>query len=126
MPVVGSTTPKSGLEVRSVWLWPQCGQYCDVSGRSELQYQQVVTGRHSRPEALEYAPRRRQSGPVADQGELFPVPEGTEPRAPLATRMRPRTFDQLVGQRRVVEVLRSLTRAGNLPSIILWGPPGSG
>ncbi len=54
------------------------------------------------------------------------MPEGTEPRAPLATRMRPRTFDQLVGQRKVVEVLRSLTRGGNLPSIILWGPPGSG
>src|SRR5437667_11624714 len=40
--------------------------------------------------------------------------------------MRPKTFDQLVGQREVVDVLRRLTRSGNLPSIILWGPPGSG
>src|SRR2546427_5742281 len=40
--------------------------------------------------------------------------------------MRPKTFDQLVGQREVVAVLRRLTRSGNLPSIILWGPPGSG
>jgi putative ATPase len=40
--------------------------------------------------------------------------------------MRPRSFDQLVGQRRVVEVLRELTRSGHLPSIVLWGPPGSG
>ena len=63
---------------------------------------------------------------MADQGELFPVPSGTEVKAPLATRMRPKTFDQLVGQRKVVGVLRQLTRAGNLPSIVLWGPPGSG
>src|SRR2546429_6142875 len=63
---------------------------------------------------------------MADQGELFPIPAGSEPAAPLATRMRPRSFDQLVGQRRVVDVLRELTRSGHLPSIVLWGPPGSG
>jgi len=40
--------------------------------------------------------------------------------------MRPKKFDELVGQRRVVEVLRELTRSGHLPSIVLWGPPGSG
>jgi putative ATPase len=40
--------------------------------------------------------------------------------------MRPKTFDELVGQRRVVEVLRQLTSSGHLPSIVLWGPPGSG
>ena len=40
--------------------------------------------------------------------------------------MRPKSFDELVGQKRVVEVLRELTRSGHLPSIILWGPPGSG
>ncbi len=63
---------------------------------------------------------------MPDQGELFPLPEGAEPQAPLATRMRPKTFDHMVGQRQVVEVLRRLTQSGNLPSIILWGPPGSG
>ncbi len=63
---------------------------------------------------------------MADQGELFPIPAGAEVRAPLATRMRPKTFDQLVGQRQVVDVLRQLTRSGSLPSIVLWGPPGSG
>src|SRR5919206_268504 len=59
MPVTGSTTPNSGLEVRSSWLWPK-------------------------------------------------------------------KFEHMVGQKRVVDVLRQLTRSGNLPSIILWGPPGSG
>jgi putative ATPase len=63
---------------------------------------------------------------MADQGELFGLPAAPEPDAPLATRLRPRTFDDLVGQRKVVEVLRQLTRSGHLPSIVLWGPPGSG
>ncbi len=49
-----------------------------------------------------------------------------QPNAPLATLMRPRTFDEMVGQTQVVEVLRQLTRSGHLPSIVLWGPPGSG
>src|ERR1700682_1329334 len=63
---------------------------------------------------------------MAGQGDLFESPGGAEPDAPLATRMRPRTFDDLVGQRAVVDVLRQLTRSGHLPSIVLWGPPGSG
>ena len=49
--------------------------------------------------------------------------------APLAERMRPRTLDEVVGQDKVVGpegVLRRLARAKALPSIVLWGPPGSG
>src|SRR4029079_13013049 len=34
--------------------------------------------------------------------------------------------ENMVGQQKVVDVLRRLTQGGNLPSIILWGPPGSG
>jgi len=67
-----------------------------------------------------------QNSLMADQGELFGLPVGVEPNAPLATRLRPKTFDDLVGQRKVVDVLRQLTRSGHLPSIVLWGPPGSG
>ncbi len=63
---------------------------------------------------------------MGDQGELFPPSAGAEPSAPLATRLRPRRFEDLVGQREVVDVLRELTRSGRLPSVILWGPPGSG
>ena len=63
---------------------------------------------------------------MADQGELFPSAAGTPASLPLATRMRPKSFDDLVGQRKVVDVLRQLTRSGHLPSIVLWGPPGSG
>ena len=49
--------------------------------------------------------------------------------APLATRMRPATFDDFVGQEHIVgrgRVLRKAIEAGQLPSFILWGPPGSG
>ena len=49
--------------------------------------------------------------------------------APLAARMRPRSFDDFVGQEHLVGpgcVLRRAIEADRLPSIILWGPPGVG
>ncbi|MBK6831680.1 MAG: replication-associated recombination protein A [Flavobacteriales bacterium] len=48
---------------------------------------------------------------------------------PLAERMRPRTLDDVVGQRHLVGpdgVLRKALAGGMLPSMILWGPPGVG
>ncbi|MGI8642953.1 MAG: replication-associated recombination protein A [Thermomicrobiales bacterium] len=50
-------------------------------------------------------------------------------RAPLATRMRPRTLDDLVGQAEVIgpgSLLRRVIEADRLSSVILWGPPGTG
>ncbi len=50
-------------------------------------------------------------------------------QAPLATRMRPRTLDEYIGQAHIVGEGRLLRRAiasDQLFSIILWGPPGSG
>ena len=52
-----------------------------------------------------------------------------EKEAPLAARMRPRTFDEFVGQEHVIGPGRALRRAieaDQLPSLLLWGPPGSG
>ncbi|HZO97445.1 MAG TPA: replication-associated recombination protein A [Gaiellaceae bacterium] len=49
--------------------------------------------------------------------------------APLAQRLRPRTLDELVGQRHVVGEGRALRRAieaDRVPSLVLYGPPGSG
>ena len=49
--------------------------------------------------------------------------------APLATRMRPRTLDEFVGQETssgAGTLLRRRSRPTGSPSIILWGPPGSG
>jgi putative ATPase len=50
-------------------------------------------------------------------------------RAPLATRMRPRTLDELAGQQHVIgpgTLLRKALEADRLSSVILWGPPGTG
>ena len=52
-----------------------------------------------------------------------------ERSAPLADRMRPRSFEEYVGQEQVVGRDRVLFRAiaaGRLPSLVLWGPPGTG
>ena len=49
--------------------------------------------------------------------------------APLADRMRPRTFAEFVGHDQIVDADRALLKsmaAGRLPSFILWGPPGTG
>jgi putative ATPase len=50
--------------------------------------------------------------------------------APLAERMRPRALDDFLGQEQLVgpgRVLRRLLESGGtLPSLILWGPPGTG
>jgi putative ATPase len=81
-------------------------------------------------------PRRAEDG----SGTLFPGVgsaardgAGAPPRprkdAPLAERIRPQTLDELVGQEEVLGEGRPLRRAiegDRLPSIILWGPPGSG
>ena len=49
--------------------------------------------------------------------------------APLAERMRPATFDEFVGQEHVLaedRVLRRAIEIDRVPSILFWGPPGSG
>lgn len=54
---------------------------------------------------------------------------GREPLRPLADRMRPRSLDEFVGQAQVLGPGKPLRRAiegGQLHSLILWGPPGTG
>ena len=49
--------------------------------------------------------------------------------APLAARMRPRSFDEFVGQSHLLgpgKALTQLLEGGHLPSLILWGPAGTG
>jgi putative ATPase len=63
---------------------------------------------------------------VADQTDLFTPAAGPEPSAPLSSRLRPLSFEDLVGQEKVIEVLQPLATSDRLPSLVLWGPPGSG
>src|SRR5690349_24422526 len=50
-------------------------------------------------------------------------------RPPLAERMRPTRLEELVGQEHLTGptgVIRKAIQSGNIPSMILWGPPGVG
>jgi putative ATPase len=62
--------------------------------------------------------------------DLFRAAADRDPTlAPLAERMRPRTLDELVGQQHILgsgTLLREAIAADTVPSLILWGPPGSG
>ncbi len=64
-------------------------------------------------------------------GHLFEATaqEPSAAGAPLAERMRPRTFDEIVGQQELLapgRPLRAAIERDALQSIILWGPPGTG
>ncbi|MCF8216419.1 MAG: replication-associated recombination protein A [Chlorobium sp.] len=68
------------------------------------------------------------------QSDLFGLHEGSSDPLeggfqPLAERVRPRTLDDLAGQEHLAGPdgpLRSFLESGRLPSMIFWGPPGSG
>ena len=75
---------------------------------------------------------------MPDQSSLFgsdSVPSvqkntpATSTGEPLAARMRPRTLDEILGQEHLLapgRVLRRSIEEDRIPSMILWGPPGSG
>jgi putative ATPase len=63
--------------------------------------------------------------PLFDLAEQKDLPHNM----PLAARMRPQTFDEFVGQEHLVaagRVFRKCIEADQLPSMVFWGPPGSG
>src|SRR6266516_4249810 len=72
---------------------------------------------------------------MPDQSSLFSsdittsTKKNTSPGEPLAARMRPRTLDEILGQEHLLapgRVLRRSIEEDRIPSMILWGPPGSG
>src|SRR6266511_3778926 len=84
---------------------------------------------------MEPKPRRGSLGPTmaAHTRREEGTGSGGGPRPglqpPLAARMRPRSFDELVGQRHLFgpgKALTALVEGGRLPSMILWGPAGTG
>src|SRR5690348_10006328 len=79
---------------------------------------------------------------MAEQGSLFgsdnnntpankkatPTERGT-PGEPLASRMRPRALNEVIGQEQLLgpgKLLRRIIESDRITSMILWGPPGSG
>ena len=72
---------------------------------------------------------------MPDQSPLFgsdttvAATKNTSIGEPLAARMRPRTLDEILGQEHLLapgRVLRRSIEEDRIPSMILWGPPGSG
>ena len=62
-------------------------------------------------------------------GQLSIFDTANNDNQPLAARMRPRNFDEFVGQKHLVsegKVLRNLIERDSVSSMIFWGPPGVG
>ena len=56
-------------------------------------------------------------------------PEDEDASAPLADRLRPRAFDEVVGQDHLLGAdgpLRRMVDSGKVASLVFWGPPGTG
>ena len=74
--------------------------------------------------------RRKRPTPGSGEALFEDEPSPEDPSVqPLAARMRPRDLDEFLGQEHLVgegTVLRRAIEARRLPSMILWGPPGSG
>lgn len=67
--------------------------------------------------------------PAARSGKDAAAATAPPAAAPLATRMRPTTLDEYVGQAHLLGekgVLRQAITADRIPSMVLWGPPGAG
>src|SRR4051812_9263725 len=98
----------------------------DVSVRRAI-HQSAVSQSNDRCEGSGYAYL------LVVEGELFTEEKTAEKlvdrAAPLATRMRPRSLDEFVGQQHILgpgKLLRRAIEADRLPSVILSGPPGTG
>ncbi|KAG9439806.1 hypothetical protein H6P81_019971 [Aristolochia fimbriata] len=77
-----------------------------------------------------FSPKRPPPAHGDDFQEAAPFKRPRLPEArPLSERMRPRTVDEVLGQDHLLgaaSVLRSSLLMHRLPSLVLWGPPGSG
>ena len=64
---------------------------------------------------------------MSASGDLFGA--SGDVNVPLAERLRPKTIDEMVGQRHLLgegRPIRVALQAGEPHSMILWGPPGVG
>ncbi|HZC07786.1 MAG TPA: replication-associated recombination protein A [Ktedonobacterales bacterium] len=100
---------------------------------SDDQVQASLFGDDAAPGSATEARRSSRGGQSlgrSQSGGSLPEHDDTPAHAqPLAQRMRPRTLDEVVGQQHLLAPGRALRRSiesDHTPSMILWGPPGSG
>ncbi|CAN4088689.1 unnamed protein product [Withania somnifera] len=93
----------------------------------------VVTTTHEKEEQKEEEEllllRLTKRSKVVESEQIKKQPQKRPPHEPFCERMRPRTLDDVVGQDHLLapkSLLRSAIDCGRLPSILLWGPPGTG
>ena len=102
-------TPPKGVDVIGERLKPRAGRpLSDGSGHARI-------------------PRVSRSRSTVPENDLLSADR--DALRPLAERMRPRTLDEMVGQRRLLapgSALRRAIESGHVHSMILWGPPGCG
>ncbi|HVY28081.1 MAG TPA: replication-associated recombination protein A [Polyangiaceae bacterium] len=70
-----------------------------------------------------------QSSPTLMEAAARRTQLGSQATPPLADRMRPQSLEEVVGQQQLLregKLLREVIRKDRVPSLILWGPPGSG
>lgn len=99
-----------------------------LSGDRDARYTRYTGSMSSHGRAR---PRQSAEQPslLADTEGSAAPPDQPSPFAPLAHRMRPRSLDEVVGQEALTAsgaLLRRAIEADRVPSMVLWGPPGSG
>lgn len=124
-PPPGSTPPPN--------VQPKIDRFFNLNPKSSTNPQKTLSLSESEAaEKSELSPslihrKKRPRSPGTQQPS--PGAVAAVPHAPLSERMRPRSLDEVVGQDHLLSgdsLLRSAIASGRLPSIILWGPPGTG
>jgi putative ATPase len=58
--------------------------------------------------------------------ELFRSAANNLPGTPLPEKLRPQEMEQILGQKEAAKIWQQILKTGQTPSLILWGPPGTG
>jgi putative ATPase len=100
----------------------------DASPLRNLNGKRTVTVSQNGSSSSEYNTASSQRDGVVESAPKKPKVNAFQRAAPLAERMRPRTLDEVCGQELVgpAGVLRGLIEEDRVPSMILWGGPGTG
>src|SRR5436189_2958147 len=104
-------------------VWPRW-RSSTISGSARRSGSRISSATRSLRPSCSSSPRPKV--PMSSATDLFPV---ANPATPLAERLRPKTVEEVVGQRHLLGPGKPLAVAfasGKPHSMILWGPPGSG